>query len=102
MEENRNWEQVSLIKELKQGKELAEQLSHLLSSSSSHETNEFLVEQILSSYEKALKMLNWKANFVDPNNIGRNLDSNCPLANNSPRSEVLDQDYSQKDVFKKR
>ncbi|XP_030457109.1 probable WRKY transcription factor 41 [Syzygium oleosum] len=62
MERVINWEQHNLINELAQGKELAKQLSdHLVSSSSSRETRQFLVEKILSCYQKSLAMLNYDA-----------------------------------------
>ena len=93
-------EQVSLIGELMQGKELAKKLcDHLSSSSSSpsHETNEDLIGKILSTYEKALNMLNCKSNN------GNMMDSHCSSpANGSPRSVVLDQEVKHKEVFKKR
>lgn len=62
MERVISWEQHNLINELAQGKELAKQLrNHLVSSSSSRQTREYLVEQILSCYQKALAMLNCDA-----------------------------------------
>ncbi|KAJ7951279.1 WRKY transcription factor [Quillaja saponaria] len=99
------WEQMKLIGELKQGKELAKQLRNHLhpSSSSSHQMHEFLVEKILSTYEKALSMLNWEANMGESKPIvSRLLDSPCSFANGGPRSEVSDQDCKPKDVYKKR
>ncbi|KAK7285827.1 hypothetical protein RJT34_20609 [Clitoria ternatea] len=91
-----NRKHVNLINELIQGKELAKQLSdHLVSSS--HDTNEFLIEKILSTYEKALTMVNWR-----PTNSGNMMDSNCSLANGSPISEVVDHEFEHKAVFKKR
>ncbi|KAI4328890.1 hypothetical protein L6164_021210 [Bauhinia variegata] len=102
MGETMKMEQVSLIDELTQGKELAKQLcSHI--SSSSHETIEFLIGKILSSYEKALEMLNWEAGMgkVNPT-IDTKLDFHGSFANGSPRSEASDQDFKHKDVFKKR
>ncbi|KAI4355205.1 hypothetical protein L6164_003999 [Bauhinia variegata] len=104
MGETMNCDQVTLIDELIQGKELAKQLFGLISTSpSSHETNEFLVEKILSSYEKALEMLKWEANMEKLNTtIDAKLDSHCSFANGSPSSEASDQDFKHKDVFKKR
>lgn len=93
------WEQVSLISELIQGKELAKQLcTHLLSSSSpsSQEENEVLIDKILSSYEKALSMLNWGETKIKKG------DSHCSFTGGSPRSEVLDQGVKHNDSFKKR
>lgn len=83
-------DQLSLVEELTQGKELARQLCNHILSSSSRKRNEFLIEKILCSYEKALKMLNWEENV------------NEAVANGSPRSEVLDQEHKQRDVYKKR
>lgn len=109
MEENFKCEQVGLIDELMQGKELAKQLcDHLLvsssSSSSSHETNEVLIEKILSTYEKALAMLNCKANVGESkaNINGSMMDSPCSFTNGSPKSEVMEPEIKNKDVFKKR
>ncbi|KAK7292787.1 hypothetical protein RJT34_15640 [Clitoria ternatea] len=112
MEENMMCEQVGLIDELMQGKELAKQLcDHLVSStpsssssssttsSSSHITNEVLIEKILSSYEKALSMLNWKANVGESKAYIK--ESHSSFTNGSPRS-VLDPEVKHKDVFKKR
>lgn len=99
-------ELVGLIDELMQGKELAKQLcDHLvsLSSSSSHETNEVLIEKILSTYEKALAMLNCKADVGESKaKNGSMMDSHCPLTNGSPKSEVLEPEVKNKNVFKKR
>ncbi|KAF8032472.1 hypothetical protein BT93_D1397 [Corymbia citriodora subsp. variegata] len=59
MERVISWEQHDLINELAHGKDLAQQLrNHLVSSSSSRQTREFLVEKILSCYQKSLAMLN--------------------------------------------
>ncbi|XP_028770431.1 probable WRKY transcription factor 53 [Neltuma alba] len=104
MEETNEWEQLSLISELIQGKESAEQLCTRLSSSSSLEEKELLVEKILSSYEKALSMLNWGVNVGETCVINGNMmmDSLCSLIGGSPRSEVLDQDFNHKDSSKKR
>ncbi|KAL2336152.1 hypothetical protein Fmac_010598 [Flemingia macrophylla] len=102
MGESMKCEQVGLVDELMQGKELAKQLSdHLLSSSSSHETNEVLIEKILSTYEKVLSML--KANVGESKtNNGTTMGSPCSFTNGSPRSEVMEPEVKQKDVFKKR
>ncbi|RDX60179.1 putative WRKY transcription factor 30, partial [Mucuna pruriens] len=90
MEESRKRKHTSLIHELIQGKELAKQLSnHLLTCSpSSHETNELLLHKILSSYEKALTMLNWNT-MMDSHSSG------------SHTSEVVDREFEHKAVFKK-
>ncbi|XP_030966941.1 probable WRKY transcription factor 53 [Quercus lobata] len=96
------WEQKTLISELNQGKELAKQLMNHLNPSSSHETCEFLIEKILSSYEKALSMINWGACVEEPKSTINNLESPSSFAITSPRSEGYDQDSKHKDVYKKR
>ncbi|XP_027353072.1 probable WRKY transcription factor 53 [Abrus precatorius] len=104
MEERTKRKHFSLINELIQGKELAKQLSnHLVSSSpSSHETNEFLIEKILSSYEKALTVLNTGTVVGETmTTSGNMMDSHCST-NGSPRSEVVDRELEHKSVFKKR
>ncbi|KAI9110101.1 hypothetical protein K1719_019142 [Acacia pycnantha] len=84
--------QVSLINELNKGKEHARLLcSHI--TSSSHETNEFLIEKILSSYEKALNLLTRSQNVTEPNNPTINAHHH-----GSPRFE----EDSPRDVYKKR
>ncbi|KAI3693421.1 hypothetical protein L6452_33256 [Arctium lappa] len=79
-----------LINELTQGKELAYQLKNHLDKTMSAQTCEFLVEKILSSYEKALSMLNWGSTFDEI----------------SPRTQVSDPadspHHCNKNVFKKR
>lgn len=107
MEGNLKLEQLGLISELMQGKELAKKLcDHMVSSSptsSSHETNEDLIEKILSSYEKVLTMLDWRANVGDTKITNVNMmDSHCSFTDGSPRSEVLDQEVKHKNAFKKR
>uniref|UniRef100_A0A7N0T4D1 WRKY domain-containing protein n=1 Tax=Kalanchoe fedtschenkoi TaxID=63787 RepID=A0A7N0T4D1_KALFE len=85
------WEQQALINELKQGRELAKQLqNHLNPSTASSETRLFLVQKIISSYEKTLTKLN------PSNNSSKN--------NNSPRSQGSShQHYStHQDASKKR
>ncbi|XP_062027121.1 probable WRKY transcription factor 53 [Rosa rugosa] len=55
---SKSWEQKSLVGEIIQGMELAQQLRLSLSATStSSETREFLVQRILTSYEKALLLL---------------------------------------------
>ncbi|KAK9279591.1 hypothetical protein L1049_013270 [Liquidambar formosana] len=104
MEKTSEWEQKTLINELTQGKDLAKQLRTHLNPSSSNETRKFLVEKILSSYEKALSMLKWDA-FVGEARptaaAGGMLESPSSLAGSSPRSEGSDRD-SNRDVYKKR
>lgn len=96
-------EQRTLISELNHGKELAKQLMNHLDPSSSPETREFLIEKILSSYEKALSMMNWSACVGEPKSSINILESPCNFAISSPRSEGYDQDSKHKnDVYKKR
>ncbi|KAF2315271.1 hypothetical protein GH714_038661 [Hevea brasiliensis] len=98
-------EQKTLITELTQGKELAELLRNNLNSISSLDTRQFLVEQILSSYEKALFLLNWGGCAVEIKPTISTLESPNYFANSSPKSDVSDQDCKdqcQKDVYKKR
>ncbi|XP_019191164.1 PREDICTED: probable WRKY transcription factor 46 [Ipomoea nil] len=92
-----------IINELTQGRELAAQLKgQLLDSFTSPEICEPLLEKILSSYENALTLLNFKLCFGDPNA----LDSPLPLLGNNSTGEASDGDSSKdqchRDVFKKR
>ena len=94
-----DFEQMNLINELKGGKELAKQLRNHLQPSSSKETRDILVEKILSSYEKALSMLN-RVGETKPLESSPN--SLTSFENTSPRSVIFDQDSNHRDVFKKR
>lgn len=85
---------MGLIKELIQGKESANELRNHLNPCASNDTRDFLIQQILSSYEKALSLLHYT-------------DSSSPSAflNTiiSPGSEASDIDSKcHKHVFKKR
>ncbi|XP_071691093.1 probable WRKY transcription factor 53 [Rutidosis leptorrhynchoides] len=89
-----------LITELTQGKEFTNQLKNHLDNPTSAETCEVLVEKILSSYEKALSMLNWRC-AID--------DTPTPFDNTSPRTQLSDpadsnspNNSNNKNVFKKR
>lgn len=94
-----NFEQKTLIHELSQGKELAKKLMSHLHPSSSQETRDLLLEQILSSYEKVLSMLNHTKNMKESNS----LESTHSLGHTtSPRSVISDQQSTPRDVFKKR
>lgn len=104
-----DWEQKNLINELAQGMELARQLQiHLNVPSSSHEAREFLVEKILSSYEKALSMLNMSSSVSEPQAIGGpilRMSESPPSLTGSPRSEDSDRelkDQEQRDASRKR
>ncbi|WVY94760.1 hypothetical protein V8G54_033848 [Vigna mungo] len=106
MEQSPKRKHSSLIHELIQGKELAKQLGNLLVSSSpaSLETNELLVDKILSSYEKALTMLNWGSIVGEAKTTSTTMmDSHCSFTNGgSPKSEVVDRELDHKAVLKKR
>ncbi|BAT87858.1 hypothetical protein LR48_Vigan09g161800 [Vigna angularis] len=106
MEQSPKRKHSSLIHELIQGKELAKQLGNLLvsSSPSSHEANELLVDKILSSYEKALTMLNWGSIVGEAKTTSATMmDSHCSFTNGgSPKSEVVDRELDHKAVLKKR
>lgn len=65
MDTNCNWEQNILANEIIQGMEIAKQLKfHLSSSTSSPQTQEMLLQRILSSYDNALLILNWGGSSV--------------------------------------
>ncbi|XP_050236600.1 probable WRKY transcription factor 53 [Mercurialis annua] len=101
-----DWEQKSLVNELTQGKELTEKLrNNLINSISSPEMRQILVDQILSSYEKALNLLNFDVSAIETKPVIHTLESPHSCANSSPRSEVSDQDCKNqfsKSVYKKR
>ncbi|XP_019057191.1 PREDICTED: probable WRKY transcription factor 41 [Tarenaya hassleriana] len=109
-----NWDTTTLVSELIHGMEAAKQLqSHIGESPSpspesfppTTETNESLVLRIVSSYEKALLMLNWAgpppvqpvtppaAAVIPVLNSGGKAESPASI-NGSPRSEELNQDYN--------
>lgn len=99
-----------LINELTHGKELANQLRNYLDKTTSLQDCEFLVEKIVSSYEKALSMLNWSASLVAeplplplPNNNNNTMESPNSFAETSPTSDNSDLDSKyDKNVIKKR
>lgn len=118
-----NWEQKTLINELTQGMEMARQLKVQLreSPSSSIENGELLVQKILSSYDKALLILNWSGGAGAVVGLGQQSQPVPPASGGvqvspaaslegSPRSEVFDkglkdqqqQQLSPSDVSKKR
>ncbi|KAF8380088.1 hypothetical protein HHK36_027558 [Tetracentron sinense] len=99
MENVENWDQKSLINELSQGMELAKQLRTHLDPSSSHQTREFLVEKILSSFEKAISMLKWRPSAGEPTVESPRSVSGSPRSHDSGQV-FKDQDH--KDVSKKR
>ncbi|KAF8379670.1 hypothetical protein HHK36_029114 [Tetracentron sinense] len=106
MENSRDCERKTLVNELIQGRELVKQLRvHL--NSSSHETAEFLVEKIISSYEKALHILKRGGSVGEPQPTGGHTGmSESPRSlSDSPRSEDSDpdsKDQDHKDASKKR
>lgn len=59
--ERNRWEQNALINELIQGMEIARKLKEDLSIPSSDDTRDMLLQRILSSYDKALIILKWRA-----------------------------------------
>ncbi|XVF33193.1 hypothetical protein REPUB_Repub17cG0147500 [Reevesia pubescens] len=95
MEKTMDLEQKTLLNELMQGRELTHLLRKHLHPSSSPETRQVLLEEILCSYEKALSMLNWGGFVVETKPMVSTLESPGSI---SPGSEVSDK----KDVFKKR
>ncbi|KAE8077840.1 hypothetical protein FH972_016363 [Carpinus fangiana] len=104
MENMGDWEQKNLLHELTQGRELARQLQgHLSVPASSHETREFLVTKILTSYEKALSMLQWSSSVGEPQHTGGavlRMSESPPSLAGSPRSE--DSDPEHRDASRKR
>ncbi|KAM7463715.1 hypothetical protein LguiA_031836 [Lonicera macranthoides] len=110
MENSSDWEHRNLINELKQGRDLAKQLQiHLNKPNSSNEMREFLVHEILNSYDKAFSMLNYNTGItVETQSVGTApigmLESPQSLSW-SPRSEDSDRDFKDhdnQDVSKKR
>lgn len=93
----------SLIHELLQGLELARQLQmnlHVASSSSSQESREVLIQKIISTFEKALEMVNWKGGSLgtEPSSQGVAIRmSDSPTLSGSPRSEDSDRDLRDHD-----
>ncbi|KAM7276924.1 hypothetical protein ACFE04_018790 [Oxalis oulophora] len=107
-----NMKQKSLINELTQGKELANQLiKHLNTTSSSNQTRQFLVDKILSTYEKSLSLITNKSTttaafIADQVPITTKRKITSVNDNSSPRSGSTDQENSSKychnDLYKKR
>ena len=84
------------MSELIHGMELAKQLKGHLSEASTFQTREFLMQKILSSYEKALMILNWSGSVTHPQPAGENFRvtvgiPESPLSiNGSPISDDFD------------
>ena len=93
----------TLINELVQGMELTKQLkNHLYPLASSPESCDFLFQKILSTYDKALSMLNLGDLVGEPHQVAGILG---PTTQSSPTSENFDQDLNDqcpRDVYKKR
>ncbi|KAJ7965392.1 WRKY transcription factor [Quillaja saponaria] len=92
-----DWEQRNLINELIQGRELARQLQICLNApSSSHEDREFLLKKIITSFEKALAMLNCSGFSVgEPSQLIGGpipMSESPPSLSGSPRSEDSDKE----------
>jgi hypothetical protein len=94
-------DQKVLVNELRQGRELASQLKMELEaiSMSSPETRAFLLDQILSTYEKALSVLNWSA-LLESQNPPLNPNSDSPNSHSGDTTKEDEQNH--KDVLKKR
>ncbi|KAE8697268.1 hypothetical protein F3Y22_tig00110622pilonHSYRG00075 [Hibiscus syriacus] len=88
----------TLLNELKEGKEVTNQLMKHLHPSSSHQTRQLLLEKILCSYEKALSILNWNGFVIGTNPSVTAIESCRSIDRSSPGSEAS----GEKDVFKKR
>lgn len=83
------WEYQTLINELTQGMEKAKELHLHLCSASPSEPQHLLLQRILSSYEKALSIVNWKgsAAVAAPESGSISVDG-------SPRSEELRKNFN--------
>ncbi|KAF9689252.1 hypothetical protein SADUNF_Sadunf01G0072500 [Salix dunnii] len=92
MEKGWSLEQKTLITEIIQGMELAKQLRAHLNATSSVETRDMLVQSILSSYEKALLILNRGGSMGQPQNAGISVGvPESPISiNRSPGSDDFD------------
>ncbi|CAI9094284.1 OLC1v1029996C1 [Oldenlandia corymbosa var. corymbosa] len=108
MEYGSNWDYYTLINELTQGMEQAKQLRVRLSSAST-ETQELLLQRILSSYEKALLILKWNGT-VGQSAVSKQQQQQQPQASGAPESSSVSVDCSPRnenqkdyqDVSKKR
>ncbi|KAE8699799.1 hypothetical protein F3Y22_tig00110570pilonHSYRG00228 [Hibiscus syriacus] len=90
-----DWELKSLLNELKEGREVTNQLMKHLRPSSSHQTRQFLLDKILCSYEKALSILNWNGFVVETKPSVTAFESSPSIDHSSEVSDI-------KDVLKKR
>ncbi|KAL2536412.1 putative WRKY transcription factor 46 [Forsythia ovata] len=95
----------TIISELTQGKELANQLKNHLHPEKSREACGSLVEKILSSYENALSVLNCMAMLGETASVSAPISESPNSLAGSPRSDgsnPFSKDQNQTDVFKKR
>ncbi|CAN1178169.1 Probable WRKY transcription factor 41 [Linum perenne] len=102
MEGGWTWEQRALVNELIQGMEVAKQLRFHLKETFAVEAADSLVQRILSSYEKALMILNWSEPMGQPPQAvsvrgtaatpaaGSGVPGSPLSGNGSPRSEAFD------------
>ncbi|XP_057495268.1 probable WRKY transcription factor 30 [Actinidia eriantha] len=88
-------ELVTVINELNQGREFTKHLQNHLGPLSSLELCDLLIQKILSSYEKAISLLNGE-DLVREIQIDGILETSQALSGSNPMSEVS------KDVYKKR
>ncbi|CAL5339915.1 hypothetical protein CsSME_00023750 [Camellia sinensis var. sinensis] len=107
MEKLMTWEQERLINELNQGRELTKQLKNHLDPSASPESREFLIQKILSCYERSISMLNWGALVGELHKVdGTSETPQSQLAGHgSPMTDASDKDFKDqchRDVYKKR
>ncbi|KAG5538254.1 hypothetical protein RHGRI_018994 [Rhododendron griersonianum] len=100
MEKIRGWEQETLVKELHQGYELTKQLKHHIGPLTSPESCEFLVHKIISTYDRALSILNFGDSAGEFQQVAGTFEPPQPLTGGSPMSEASDQCH--KDAYKKR
>lgn len=94
MENNLKWEHNTLINELIQGMEVARRLKEDLRTPYSADTRDLQLQTILSSYEKALQILNCNESTSKSETMKRAITSSLPespvSANESPLSEDAD------------
>ncbi|KAE8681458.1 Detected protein of unknown function [Hibiscus syriacus] len=106
MEKMGEWEQMSLINELTQGRELARQLqAYLNAPTSSRGPRELLVLRIQASYEKALSMLNCNTSLSTDQPQSSELAiglSESPSSHTvSPRTEDSNHDFKEQNKKRK-
>ncbi|OWM85239.1 hypothetical protein CDL15_Pgr028026 [Punica granatum] len=106
MEGGWSYEQKTLISELIQGANLAKQLRAHLSSASSAETREVLINGIINSFEKALMVLKWSGPVacqpqrVPAPAVGASGIPGSPLSvNGSPCSDDFDRSAAVREQF---